>query len=111
MTSAFSKYCDISQNFVDSSNQDMATTSIQAVKQRSSKNLFKTALEKLNQKYKKHRKIRDNLYEVIVIYKGVEEEEAPDTVAGGAALTAARSEPCRRKARTLPTAPPRTRSR
>ena len=89
----------------------MATTSIQAVKQRSSKNLFKTALEKLNQKYKKHRKIRDNLYEVIVIYKGVEEEEAPDTVGGGAAVTAARSEPCRRKARTLPTAPPRTRSR
>ena len=93
-------------------------TNIEAVNKRSNKNLFKTALEKLNKRYRNRKKINDNLYEVIVIYKE-NDDSAEDRILDS---TIARSEPVRRRAAgptagptAEPTAgpapPPRTRSR
>ena len=81
-------------------------TNIDVVNKRSNKNLFKTALEKLNKRYKKHKKIKDNLYEVIVIYKE-KDDDTEDRIMDEAMLV--KSEPVRRK--VAPTPPPRTRSR
>ena len=85
-------------------------TNIEAVNKRSNKNLFKTALEKLNKRYRNRKKINDNLYEVIVIYKE-NDDSAEDRILDS---TIARSEPVRRRAAgptAGPTPPPRTRSR
>ena len=87
-------------------------TNIDALNKRSNKNLFKTALEKLNRKYKKHKKINDNLYEVIVIYKEEKDDDAGDERIHDPSVV--RSEPTRRKHRHddhHPVPPPRTRSR
>ena len=83
-------------------------TNIDAVNKRSNKNLFKTAIEKLNRKYKKHKRINDNLYEVIVIYKETEDAGTVDRIVDPNIV---KSEPCRRKHIGGPAAPPRTRSR
>ena len=85
-------------------------TNIDVVNKRSNKNLFKTALEKLNKRYRNHKKINDNLYEVIVIYKenDVNTEDKIDEVI-------VKSEPEPRRPLegkgSAPTPPPRTRSR
>ena len=83
-------------------------TNIDAVNKRSNKNLFKTAIEKLNRKYKKHKRINDNLYEVIVIYKETEDAGTVDRIVDPNIV---KSEPLRRKHNGGPVAPPRTRSR
>ena len=59
------------------SQDEYQVTNIDLVNKRSNKNLFKTALEKLNKRYKKHKKISDNLYEVIVIHKEKDDEDEP----------------------------------
>ena len=59
------------------SQDEYQVTNIDVVNKRSNKNLFKTALEKLNKRYKKHKKISDNLYEVIVIHKEKDDEDEP----------------------------------
>ena len=87
--------------------EEYTVTNIDAVKKRSNKNLFKTALEKLNKKYRKHKKINDNLYEVIVIYKENDDIAAEDRILDPCVV---KSEPVRRK-HQVPVAPPRTRSR
>ena len=87
--------------------QEYQVTNIDAVKKRSNKNLFKTAIEKLNKKYKKHKKINDNLYEVIVIYKENDDIAAEDRILDPSVI---KSEPVRRK-HQVPVAPPRNRSR
>ena len=57
------------------SQDEYQVTNIDVVNKRSNKNLFKTALEKLNKRYKKHKKISDNLYEVIVIHKEKDDDD------------------------------------
>ena len=88
--------------------EEYTLTNIEAASKRGNKNLFKTALEKLSRKYRKHKKISDNLYEVIVVYKDSEELEA-EAETQPRSLT--RSEPTKRKIRNGPIPPPRTRSR
>ena len=60
------------------SQDEYQVTNIEVVNKRSNKNLFKTALEKLNKRYKKHKKISDNLYEVIVIHKEKDDDDDDD---------------------------------
>ena len=86
-------------------------TNIDVVNKRSNKNLFKTALEKLNKRYRNRRKINDNLYEVIVIYKENDvntEDKIDDEV-----IVKSEPEPGRplKGKGSAPTPPPRTRSR
>ena len=87
--------------------EEYTLTNIELANKRGNKNLFKTALEKLSKKYRKHKKINDNLYEVIVVYKDSDELEAE----AGHTRSMTRSEPTKRKVRNGPTPPPRTRSR
>ena len=89
---------------------EYTVTNIDAANKRGNKNLFKTALEKLNKKYKKHKKINDNLYEVIVIYKDKDEGGGGDDRIEN--INGVMSEPLTRKVNyEAPKPPPRTRSR
>ena len=88
--------------------EEYTVTNIELANKRGNKNLFKTALEKLSKKYRKHKKISDNLYEVIVVYKDSDDFDA-EAEAHPRSMT--RSEPTKRKVRNGPTPPPRTRSR
>ena len=90
--------------------EEYTVTNIELANKRGNKNLFKTALEKLSKKYRKHKKISDNLYEVIVVYKDSDELEA-EAEAAAHSRCITRSEPTKRKVRNGPTPPPRTRSR
>ena len=90
--------------------EEYTVTNIELANKRGNKNLFKTALEKLSKKYRKHKKISDNLYEVIVVYKDSDELEA-ESEAAAHSRSMTRSEPTKRKVRNGPTPPPRTRSR
>ena len=82
-------------------------TNIDALNKRSNKNLFKTALEKLNKRYRNRKKIKDNLYEVIVIYKE-KDDNTEDKIDDESIV---KSEPMKRRAVDVPTPPPRSRSR